>query len=116
MIRRFFKSFEYAFQGFRYLFKEEENFYLEAFGAVIAIGAGFILDIGRDDWLFVGLAITLVLGSEILNTIVEDVCNEIEPDHHPVVGKVKDMMAALVLLSSLTALLIGCLVFLPLIF
>ncbi|MEK7093978.1 MAG: diacylglycerol kinase family protein [Patescibacteria group bacterium] len=113
MFNRFIKSFQYAIQGFSYLFKEEENFYLQTLGAAVAIGAGWILGISRDDWIFVGLAITLVLGSEILNTILEDISDEIEPNHHPVVGKIKDMMAAFVLLSSLTALLIACLVFIP---
>ena len=113
MFSRLIKSFRYAWQGFRYVFKEEDNFYFQSLGAVIAIGAGWLLEISRLDWLFVVMAITLVLGSEILNTILEDICNEIEPNHHPIVGRVKDMMASFVLLSSVAALVIGCLVFIP---
>lgn len=116
MFGRFIQSFQYALQGVRYLFREEENFYIQSFCAALAIAAGWILEISRDDWLFVGLAITLVLGSEILNTILEDISDEIEPNHRPVIGKIKDMMAAFVLLNSLTALLIACLVFLPRLF
>jgi diacylglycerol kinase len=60
---------------------------------------------------FVVVAITLVLGSEILNTILEDTANELEPNHHSFIGKIKDMMAAVVLINSLAALVIGALVF-----
>jgi undecaprenol kinase/diacylglycerol kinase (ATP) len=116
VLGRLIKSFQYALQGFHYLFKEEENFYLHCLATITVIGAGVILEISRNDWLFVIFAVTLVLGSEILNTILEDICDEIEPQHHPVVGKIKDMMAAFVLLSSLAALLIGFFIFLPLIF
>ncbi|MEK7187309.1 MAG: diacylglycerol kinase family protein [Patescibacteria group bacterium] len=116
MLGRLFKSFQYAARGLRYVFREEENFYLQVYAAGLVIAAGWILDITRTDWLFLIFAIVLVLGSEILNTILEDVANELQPNHHPLVGKAKDMMAAFVLLSAMAAFLIGCFIFLPLIF
>jgi len=116
MLQRFVKSFVYAFSGLRYVFREEENFYIQTILGGLVVGAGIIFEITQVQWLFLILAIGLVLGSEILNTILEDVCNEIHPDHHPMIGKIKDMMAAFVLLNSIIALAIGLTIFLPLIF
>ncbi len=116
MLIHFLKSFSYAFKGLRYVFREELNFSLQSIASLLVITAGWYFGISHTEWFFVILSIILVLGSEILNTILEDICDELEPNHHPVIGKAKDMMAALVLLNSSAALAIGLMIFLPRLF
>lgn len=56
-------------------------------------------------------AILLVLAAEMVNTIIEDAYDTVHPSHHELIGKVKDMMAGMVLLHAIGAVLIGALVF-----
>lgn len=116
MLSHFLQSFRYALKGLRYVFKEEANFSIQSLATILVIIAGWYFDVSSTEWLFLILAIALVLGSEILNTILEDICDELEPNYHPVVGKAKDMMAALVLLNASVALVIGLTIFLPRLF
>lgn len=60
---------------------------------------------------FIVFAVTMVLASEIMNTAIEDLCNKIEPNRDPMIGKVKDMTSAFTLVSVVGALVIGILVF-----
>lgn len=48
---------------------------------------------------------------EIVNTAIEDICNKIEPNQNPVIGKIKDTMAGYVLVSSVAALIAGIILF-----
>lgn len=57
------------------------------------------------------ICIFLVLSAEIINTVVEDVCDKIEPQHDRIIGKIKDMMAAYVLVTVLGSVVVGVLVF-----
>lgn len=115
-MRHFFKSFVDAGRGIFYVFREERNFALECIMALLAVFFGYLLSISPLEYIFIILVSGMVLGSEILNTILEEVCDEIEPHHHPVIGKIKDMMAAVVLLNSFVALIIGLIIFLPRLF
>ena len=55
----------------------------------------------------------LVLLMEILNTVVENTVDLVSPDYHPLAKKVKDMAAALVLITSFFALIVGGLILIP---
>lgn len=70
-----------------------------------------LLDFSLIELALILFACLLVLGSEVINTFVEDILDEIHPDHHSVIGKAKDMMAGLVLLHSIGGMLIGVAVF-----
>ena len=72
---------------------------------------GLILRITVDDWIVLLLLIGLVLGSEMINTSLEYLLDLLIPQFHLVVGKIKNTMAGAVLLFSLTALVVGFLIF-----
>lgn len=109
MLKRLLKSFVYAGAGLRTVFKEELNFRLQVLAGVFISIFAYYFRFSFEEWIAVIVAIVLVLLSEIINTAIEDLCNKIEPRHDPVVGKVKDIMAAFVLISSIGAALIGAL-------
>jgi diacylglycerol kinase len=50
---------------------------------------------------------------ELVNTIVERFVGLLEPRVHTYVAIIKDLMAAAVLIVSITAVIISCLVFFP---
>ena len=56
-------------------------------------------------------AMTLVLCAEIINTVVEDLCDKIEPNQDFAIGKIKDAAGAFVLVSVFGSIIVGVLVF-----
>ncbi len=105
------KSFGYALKGLKTVFKEENNFRLEVFAGVIVVFCMFYFDFSLLENIICTLVITLVLGAEVINTAIEDLCNKVEPSQDALIGKVKDTMSAFVFLTSLGALIVGILVF-----
>ena len=109
----FFQGFGYAFDGIINSIKSEVNlkFHLVAAFLVIAMGAFF--QISSNEWLWILLAIFLVLAAEVMNTAIESLCNLVSSEYHPLIKKTKDAAAGAVLLLSLFALICGFIVFLP---
>lgn len=111
-----FKSFKNARRGLKAVLKEERNFLIEICFAILALLISAILKFSLLEFLFIVVAIAMVLGAEILNTIVEDVCDKIDPTENKIIGKIKDMAAGFVLLFSLASIIIGVVIVLHHIF
>jgi len=107
------KSFGYAIRGVLRLMKEERNAKIHAVAALSVIGAGFYFNINLLEWTMIVIAIALVIITEAVNTVLENLLDHIHPERHPTVGKIKDMAAGAVLIAALAAFIIGLLVFLP---
>ena len=117
MIRKFLNqrksSFGFAFQGIREALRSETNLKIHLIATCVTILLGFVLRLETPDWLWIGLAITLVWITELLNTAAEALCDLIHPEKHPVIKRVKDICAAAVLISAFFALVVGALILLP---
>ncbi|MDY0217015.1 MAG: diacylglycerol kinase family protein [Bacteroidales bacterium] len=107
------KSFSYAFNGLKILIKEEHNARIHLFAAIVVVMAGFIFKISVNEWFVVLLAIGFVMVVEIINTAIESIANIISPEKDKRIKKIKDLSAAAVLISALTALVIGSIIFIP---
>jgi diacylglycerol kinase len=59
------------------------------------------------------MMIMAVLVLELVNTALERAMDVVQPDIHPTVKIVKDVMASAVLLGAVFSVLIGVLIFLP---
>lgn len=105
------KSFLWAKNGLKTVWVEERNFRIEIYIGIFVILLGILKEITETEWLFLILSISIVLSAEMINTAIEDVCDKIEPNQNPVIGKIKDITAGFVLLSSITAAIIGCIIF-----
>ncbi len=116
MINKFLKSFAYAFSGIKYCFKNELNFKVQLFFAIIIIGLGLSFYVTITEWMIILFCIGIVLSAELFNTAIENICNKIEPDHHPKIKIIKDVSAAAVLVLSLASAVIGLIIFIPKIF
>jgi diacylglycerol kinase len=100
----------HALRGIRTVFREEKNF---KFIAIIAIAVLAILFFGKfspGEIVSCILAVSLVVCAEMINTAIEDLCDKIQPDQDPAIGKIKDMSSGSVLVASLGALLVGVVV------
>ena len=111
-VRRW-KSFGHAFRGLAYLLRSQPHARLHALATVVVAGLGYALKISRGEGLALVLAVGLVWMAEAVNTAVESLADAVHPDHHPLVGRAKDVAAAGVLVSALAALVVGLLIFIP---
>ncbi len=110
---RFSRSLGHAARGFSRAFQGEHSFRIHVVVALLVTVLLFLLDL---DPLAIGvvvLVIGLVLMLELVNSAIERLVGMMEPRVHPAVAAIKDLMAAAVLTVAVTALLIGCLVFIP---
>ena len=107
------KSFGFAFKGIGYALKTQHNIWIHCILAIAAIAFGFWLEISQTEWLFVIFAIGFVLVSELFNTAIEVLVDLISPENNPKAGLTKDIAAGAVLVSAITAALIGLFIFVP---
>ncbi|OEG08666.1 UDP kinase [Enterococcus termitis] len=112
--KHFIASLEFALQGIRTVFKEERNMRTHVVMGFLAIVLGFVFRLTIAEWLWLLLAIFLVLVVEIINTVFENVVDMFTDFHfHPIGKKIKDMAAGAVLLTSGFAVVVGLLLFVP---
>lgn len=109
MFGKTIQSFRYALRGLKTVWQEERNFKIETGAGIVAIAVATTLRFSALEWALVVISIILVITGEIINTVIEDTMNKIEPAYDPVVGRIKDMMAGYVLLTSCGAVLLGIL-------
>jgi diacylglycerol kinase len=107
------ESFACAFRGIAALLKNEVHARIHLAATVTVLALGWWSDINTGEWLAVVLSIGLVWTAEALNTAIEYVADLAHPDEHPEVKKLKDLAAAAVLFASITALVVGLIVFGP---
>ncbi|MBN2662053.1 MAG: diacylglycerol kinase family protein [Bacteroidales bacterium] len=115
-IKRRLKSFKYAFNGLFYVITTQTNMQIHILTMIIVVVSGFFFKISTTQWLFLVLAIALVLVSEIVNTTIEEIVNFISPEYHKKAGLIKDLGAAFVLLAAIFAIVVGIIIFSPKIF
>lgn len=107
------KSFIYAFNGLKILFRTEHNAWIHSISAIVAIIMGIAFRLSIFEWCFIVIAIGIVFTAEIMNTSIEYLTDFVFPGLDEKAKKVKDLAAAAVFISSLTSLAIGILIFLP---
>ena len=111
--KRFKKSFKDAYRGIVFVYKNEQNFRLQIFFSILVFIAMSLLGLTKGEKIVVSMLILLVLILEILNSVIEKFLDIIKPRMQIQVGIVKNIMAAMVLLASLSAVLIGLVIFTP---
>ncbi|MEX2804558.1 diacylglycerol kinase family protein [Streptococcus sp. H31] len=110
-------SMEFAITGILTAFREERNLRKHLVSAVLAALSGLIFRISGLEWLFLFLAIFLVIAFEIVNSAIENVVDLASNYHFSMLAKnAKDMAAGAVLVVSGYAILTGLIIFLPKIF
>lgn len=107
------KAFKYAFKGAYLLLRYEASIQVQTIIAILMTFAGFYFEISRTEWMFQMLSIGLVLTIEGLNTTAEEIANFIHPEFHKRIGFIKDIAAGAVFFAAVTAVIIGCFIYIP---
>ncbi|MCG6155770.1 diacylglycerol kinase family protein [Rubinisphaera margarita] len=109
-------AFGCAFRGLTGALKRERNLKIMVAFAIPVFILGAVLTLAPWEWIVLILTIAFVLVSELLNTALERTLDRIGLEDHPLTGEAKDIAAGAVLLSSMTAVVIGVIIFGPKLF
>jgi diacylglycerol kinase (ATP) len=107
------ESFTHAWRGLGVFIKSTHNAWVHLAALALAILLGFYFDITEAEWLSIVLASGFVLAAEAFNTALEIDIDLTSPTYHPYARDTKDVAAGAVLISALTALVVGLIIFLP---
>jgi len=112
-MKKFVRGFGYAFNGIWHATATQLNFRVHLVAALAAVFVGCILHISNNEWLWIILCIGMVLVAELFNTAIEFLTDLVSPEYNKKAGLVKDISAGAVLITAITALIVGLIIFLP---
>ena len=107
----FVRSFGYALEGFVTAVTTERNIKVQLCVGAAAVIAGVVLRIDALSWVLVVLCIGLVIFAELVNTSIEAVVDLATDEFRPLAKRAKDIAAASVYTLSITAAIVGVIVF-----
>ncbi len=108
---KFLKAFGFAWNGLKTAFSEEFNLKFHVGAALAAIVAGFYFNVTEGEWLAIILVTAMVIVTELINTAIERLVDLVAPERNPLAGKVKDIVAAAVLISAVAAIIVAVIIF-----
>ena len=106
-------KFGYALNGIRIAWQEEAHFKFHVTAGCVALLASWAFRVTTTEFLFVIVMIGMVMSAEIFNAALEELCDKFTTGHDPHIGKIKDLAAAAVFVTSCSAFLIGIVIFHP---
>ncbi len=113
--KNFFRSFAHAWRGIIFG-SQGRNLKIQFLISMAVLFGGIVFSITSTEWLIVIMLIAFVMGAELINTAVEEVCNIIKdlPGIHPKATKeARDIAAGSVLVISIGAGIVGLFIFIP---
>lgn len=112
-MRKFFKAFDYAWNGILYGVKVERNLKFHLVAAIVVILVGFFTGLSVIEWSIVVLLIGGMLAFEMMNAAIERVVDLVTMESHPLAKHAKDLAAGAVLVYAISSVVIGFIIFLP---
>lgn len=113
MLKRLLNSFKFAIAGIIDLFSFTPNAKIHLAFAFTAIFFGFYLNVSSLEWCLIIFAIGSVIAAEAFNTSIEYLTNLVTTEYSQLAKKTKDVAAGAVLITAVTAALIGIIIFVP---
>ena len=107
------QSIGHAIDGIVDLIKQERNAKIHLAATALVIYVGLKLDFVAQEWIWISLAVACVWVAELITSAIERLTNLVSPEHHPLAKQVKDYAAGAVLVMSLWAIVVFCLIALP---
>jgi len=107
-------AFKHAFSGLGFVLRTQSNAWIHTLATIVVVVAGLVLRIEKQEWLVLLLTIAMVWMAECFNTALEQTVDLASPDIHPLARRAKDAAAAAVLVTAIFSLIVGLIIFLPL--
>ncbi|MCM8816607.1 MAG: diacylglycerol kinase [Candidatus Omnitrophica bacterium] len=105
------ESFTNAFRGLFYALKVEKNLRIHFSIGCVVIICGIFFRLPFIEFLLLILVVGLVIVSEIINTAIEMLADMFFTQYHIQIRKIKDIAAGAVLVSTITSVIVGYLLF-----
>jgi len=105
------RSFKVAFNGLKVLLFETHFIFHLCF-ATLAVIFGFMTEIETSEWVMIIICIAMVLAAEAANTAIEKTVDYISADRTSEAKIIKDIGAAMVLITAIGSLIVGVMIFL----
>lgn len=110
---RFVISVRNATKGIWSAVRSERHMRFHLVAAVVVLLVAGVLGFSPLEWSLLVAVIAVMIAFELLNTAIEALVDLVQPEHHPLAGKVKDIAAGACLIFAMGAAVIGCLLFIP---
>jgi len=107
------RSFKYAFEGWWFVIRTQQNAWIHAIVSVIVVLLGLWLQLPGRDWAVIILAIAMVWAAEFFNTALEAIVDLTSPEQNQLAKVGKDVGATAVLIAAGASVLIGLLIMGP---
>ncbi len=108
-----YQSFLDCLRGLKVLVATQPNARIHAVATVGAVTLGIVLGLPVSEWAALVSVITIVWVAESVNTAIEFIVDMVSPEKQRLAGWAKDVAAAAVLVASVGAAAVGCLIFIP---
>lgn len=109
--RRWRDKFREAFRGVKLGVRGHSSFFVHFFFAVLALAAALALGCNTLEWCLVVGCIGLVITAELFNSALETIYHCLDPEAKKRNSGSLDIAAGAVLIASLTAAIIGVILF-----
>ena len=112
-VKRFMKSFKYAFNGIHYAFRNDQNLIIHLIIATLVIAASMLFRVTPLETGILGLTMLIVITTEMVNTALEKMVDLITKEHRMEAKIAKDVASGMVLVAAVGSVIIGLLIFVP---
>jgi len=110
-LRRTLYSFRHAGRGLAWALSSQANLRVHFVAAAVVLIAALVLRFSVIEFVGLVLCFTVVVAAELFNTTLEVLIDYAWPEHHPMIGRAKDVAAAAVLVAAAGAAIVGILLF-----
>ncbi len=109
--RPWHEKFRDALRGLKFGIRGHSSFFVHFFATALVIAAAVALECRFVQWAVLILSIGFVLTTELINSAIETLHRGLDPETRERTWKALDIAAGAVLLASITAAIVGALVF-----
>ena len=109
-------SFGFAFRGIFKFFQQEPNAWIHLAATTCVFIAAVYFDVSNSEMIALIIVSAFVWVAEIFNTVIERIMDFISVKKEPEIEFIKDLAACGVLISAITAIVVGAIVFIPKLF
>lgn len=108
----FMDAFKNALKGIEYTIKTQKNIRIQLVIAIIVILFAKMYGLNKLGFLYLTFAIFSVIFAEMINTAIEATVDLYVKEYNPIAKIAKDVAAGAVLIASINAVIVACLLFL----
>jgi len=107
-MKQVIRKYSHPIRGIKYALRNDHSYRTQVylFGAVVAGILVYFDPLAPWEILFVMLAYTLILITELQNSALETALNRMHPEKHEMIGQSKDMAAGAVLMAGVFLLVV----------